>query len=121
MVMLKTKIFLYFILIIAFLIFYQSEPVYAGIIFFIIIIAIVYFKFRKNRGMGSSRFFSKGLNQMSASNDNLIFFFMMQQFLKRDSATNNNGNDNPDLIKASKEEYIDDIKEKVLNLLDNKL
>ena len=116
------KIFLYFVLIIAFLIFYQREPIIAGVFFVIFIVAFLYFKIRKSKGMGSSRFLHKGLDQMNANNDNLMFFFMMQQLSKN----GNNARYNTDLETSDsekwneKEEYITATKEKILAMLDIK-
>ena len=118
------KIFLYFVLIIAFLIFYQREPIIAGVFFVIFVVAFLYFKIRKSKGkgMGSSRFLHKGLDQTNENNDNLMFFFMMQQLSKN----GNNARYNTDFETSDnekwneKQEYINATKEKILAMLDIK-
>ncbi|MFX1444764.1 MAG: hypothetical protein ACFFHV_15235 [Promethearchaeota archaeon] len=112
------KIFIYFILIIAFLMFYQQNPVFAVVIVVLFLAIYIFFKSRKNSGLNNRGMFFSGRNrQQNDKLDDLITLVLLQQVMepshKRDETYDK-------IIKdrvSESQNSIDKIKEEVIDLL----
>ena len=117
----NTKIFLFFILAIAFLMFYQQNPIYTIIIVIVFLIAYIMLKVRKKSPNKSIlTYFSGKNNQENDKMDDYITFMMLQQLVNPSSQSNKYEMDSSEIKTKSK--YQDDIektKQEVLNLLQN--
>jgi len=78
----QVKIFIYFVLLIGFLMFFQTEPV--ACIFILVIIAGGYILIKRKKGNsnGSFGFFGKNASPRGQSSDPLIMFLLINEILK---------------------------------------
>ena len=110
------KIFLYLILVVAFLMFYQKNPIYAVIVMILLLGLYLFFKRRKHIGSGSGSGFFSGKNH---SQNDLIDLIFIQQLIN--SSVNNdlsNFNDKFSNSSNEKEIKIERIKKEIMELLD---
>ncbi|NVM34512.1 MAG: hypothetical protein HWN81_02880 [Candidatus Lokiarchaeota archaeon] len=107
----------YIVLIIGFFLFFQQNPLYAVII--IVILLVVYLLF-KSRSSNSSRgilgFFKGNNSQQDSKINDLITLMMVQQLFSRQNDPDQNNV--IDQKTQDKDQYIDKIKNEVLELLD---
>ena len=114
------KIIIYFALIVGFLMFYQTNPVYTIVIICIALGTYLLYRSRRGnsgRSRGGVRFLSGKPNPQNDSTDDLITLMMIQQVFSPSS--------NPEYIKLQfpndkkqdEESEIDKIKREVLELL----
>jgi len=76
------KIFLYFVLIIAFLLFYQQNPFYAALMVALLIGLILFFKLRRRNGnFGRGIFFGGKYDKLDKRFDDLMLLILLQQVL----------------------------------------
>ena len=114
------KIIIYFALIVAFLMFYQSNPVYTIVI---ITIALgTYFLYRSRKGKcgnsrGGIRFLSGKESHQSDSTDDLITLMMIQQIFSPSTVPDYSRYNVPNDKTQEEESEIDRIKREVLELL----
>ncbi|MFX1360724.1 MAG: hypothetical protein ACFFDL_05470 [Promethearchaeota archaeon] len=110
------KILCYFVIIIAFMMYFQKEPIYTVVIIGIGIGLYIYFKSRK----GKSGVFGKFLGGNSEDSDDrmndLILFFMLQQMATNSSQQHESTKQRE---KDKKQDQIDKIKHEVLDLLES--
>jgi hypothetical protein len=83
------KIFLYFVLIIAFLMFYQTNPMYAAVFMILFLGVFLFFKLRKRGEVLSGVFFSGQNNKFDKRFDDIMLLILMQQLLTSNSDHNN--------------------------------
>lgn len=120
------KVMCYIVLIVAFLMFYQREPIFTLVIIGIAVGVYLFFKSRKSSSRGGSRgFFSaitgRGNDQQDRNIDDMITLMMLQQLFSNTSTFNPPQNaQNPNKNSDSKEDEIQRIKEEVLSLLNKK-
>ena len=110
------KIFLFLILIVAFLMFYQKNALYAVIIMMILLGLYLFFKRKKHLGNGSGSGFFSGGNH---NQNDLIDLIFVQQLIN--SSVNNdlsNFNDKFSSSSNEKEIKIERIKKEIMELLD---
>ncbi|MHA1294847.1 MAG: hypothetical protein ACTSQJ_19585 [Promethearchaeota archaeon] len=115
------KIFLYFILIVAFLMFYRENPAYIIIIIIFGLIIFLYFRSKKNHNGNIDRRFLTGKNSLNNNRiDDFISMIMLGQIINSSVPQLNNKND---IIKDDKEQYrehyIEKIKKEILELLED--
>ncbi len=115
------KMLIYFALIVAFLMFYQTNPVFTIVI---VVIALVTFFFYKSRNgknsnsRGGIRFLSGKSPPQNDSTDDLITLMMIQQIFTSPSSTSDNVRESIQNDKTQAEESeIDKTKREVLELL----
>jgi hypothetical protein len=113
------KIFIYFILIIAFLMFYQQNPLFAVIILGLFLGIYLFFKSKKNGGFSNrGMFFSGRSQQQNDKIDDLITLVLLQQVIepvsKRDKAyykiSKGRANETQTHLDKTKEEVIELLK-----------
>ena len=112
----------YIVLIIAFLMFYQREPVFSVIIIGIAIVLYLFFKSRKSSSRGRRGGFLSAItgreNDSQEKNiDDLITLMILQQLFSENS--NKNVNQNMDQVRSAKnsqELEMQKIKEEILDL-----
>ena len=103
----QVKIFIYFVLLIGFLMFFQTEPV--ACIFILVIIAGGYILIKRKKGNsnGSFGFFGKNASPRGQSSDPLIMFLLINEILKDDNSGIEKENSIPaDNQPSSKEEVL---------------
>ena len=110
------KVFCYFILVVAFLMYYQQNPVYTIVIIGIGIGLYIFFKSRKGKSGMITKFFS-GRNEIESTSrvDDLILLFMVQQMFNDSNRTKPQQDK-----KNEKHEKIDEVKQEILDLLEEK-
>ena len=108
------KAYCYLVLILGFFLFFQQSPLYAVIVIGAIAIGYLYIKSKRSQSGGSGFLgFMKGNPQQNTRNyDDLITLMMLQQLI----GTNNNHKVQE--IDSSHKEEIDQIKQEVLDILD---
>jgi len=114
------KVFIYFALVVAFLMFYQSNPVYTIVIITIALGTYLLYKSRKgNSGSskGGYRFLSGKEPRQNDSTDDLITLMMIQQIFSPSSVQDRVRYDLPNVMKQEEESEIDRVKREVLELL----
>jgi hypothetical protein len=114
------KIIIYFALIVAFLMFYQSNPVYT--IFIVAIVLGTYLFYRSRRGnrgnsRGAFRFLSGNDNPQNDNMDDLITLMMIQQLFSPAPNPEYHGYQLSNTRRKDEESEIDKIKREVLELL----
>ena len=112
--------FIYLILIVAFLMFYQQNPVYSIIILLLFLALYMYFKARKRRHLyGRTGFFKGGTNTQGHYVNDLVTLVLAQNLIGS-SFNDNSGNHNPnqDAI-DEREAYIEKMKREILDLLES--
>jgi hypothetical protein len=78
------KILIYFVLIIAFLMFYQQSPVFAVVLIVIFLAAYMYYKAKKGgNSFGRGGFFSGNHPQNQDNINDLITLMMLQQMVNK--------------------------------------
>ena len=113
------KVFIYFILIIAFLMFYQQNPVFAVIIVGLIIGIYLFFKARKSRGTSSPGSFFSGFRRPQANNmDDFLKFLLLQQITNSRSHSLVANSTTPKKI-SKRQEQIEKTQKEVLELLES--
>jgi len=113
------KILIYFVLIIAFLMFYRQSPIVSIILVIIFLASYMYYKTRK-RGGPSTRgaFFSGKHSQNDGRVDDLVTLVVLQQMFDK-SSTNKVDDLRSNQDKSHKqEEQIEKIKHEILELLE---
>jgi hypothetical protein len=116
----------YIVLIVAFLMFYQREPIFTIIFIGLAIGVYLFFKSRKSSSRGGDRgFFSaitgRNNDQQERNIDDMITLMMLQQLFSNSSSLNSPQNaQNPKEKQDSDEDEIQRIKEEVLSLLNKK-
>ncbi len=113
----RMKTLFYFALVIAFVIFFQKDPLYAFIV--VVILVGVYLYYRKRKG--SQGHFRRGIfgsSQMPYYNnsDKLINLFLMQQLFKNSKETKSQNLASTSSIDAETQK-LEDTKNEVLELL----
>jgi len=114
------KVVIYFALIVAFLMFYQSNPVYT--IFIVAILVGTYLFYRSRRAnhsnsRGGFRFLSGSSNPQNDHMDDLITLMMIQQLFSPSPTSEHTRYQLPTNSKQDEESEIDKIKREVLELL----
>jgi c-di-AMP phosphodiesterase-like protein len=111
------KVFIYFILIIAFLMFYQQKPVFTVIIVGLLMLIFVFFKVLKYRGTSAPKsFLSNFRSSQSHKNDDILTLLLLQQVINSESPHIINIPMTPRKINKH-EHYIENIKQEILELL----
>lgn len=113
------KVLLYFVLIIAFLMFYQQSPVFAIIIIVIFLASFLYYKSRKSgASFGRGGFFSGNQPQNQDNINSLITLVMLQQMFNKPG--NSPANDKPlnDKSTIEREKAIEKTRMEILQLLE---
>lgn len=106
----------YIVLILGFFLFFQQNPLYA--IICIVLFLGVYILFKSRSSQSSRRLFGflKGANSQQDNRiDDLITLMMIQQLL---SGHNDHNQHNSENTNQDKNEYIDKVKNEVIDLLD---
>jgi hypothetical protein len=116
------KIFIYFALIVGFLMFYQSNPVYTIVIIIIALGIYLFYRSRKGKGNGGRsrggiRFLSGKEPPQNDSTDDLITLMMIQQIFSPSTTPDYIRYIPPNDTKQVEESEIDKIKREVLELL----
>ena len=107
-------------LIIAFLMFYQQNPVLATILILVFIGVFLLFKLRKGKDSSNGYSFFSGLhNNQKKSSDNIINLLMLQQLFNQQSLHSNKNQQFSELQFNEYQTYIKKIREEVLELLRN--
>ena len=112
-----TKLFCYFILIVAFVLFYQSNPVYGIAIIFLFIAGFIFFKLRKY-GLGSNAlgFLSGKESATNAQYSKLVTLLLLEHFFNNNGSSSHNSP--TEKAQSQREKEIDKLKEEILELLD---
>ena len=112
----------YLVLIIAFFIYYQQNPIFTVVIVIIGLGVYFYFKSRKSNSSGTFAFFSKrSSSNQNKSMEDLIKFMMLQQILGSPASSTHSREKNDNLMKENDyEEQIEVIKNEVLDLFEDK-
>jgi len=113
----------YIILIVAFLMFYQREPVFSVIILGMIVGIYLFFRSRRSTRRGKSKgilgSFLGGNQYQENQMDNLITLMMVQQlFQNSNKSANLDRQDKPSI--SEKEKNIEKTKNEILDLFENK-
>ena len=114
------KIIIYFALIVAFLMFYQSNPVYTIVIITVALGTYFFYKSRKgnkSNSRGGTRFLSGKESHQNNSTDDLITVMMIQQIFSPSTVPDYSRYNLPNNEKQDEESEIDRIKREVLELL----
>lgn len=113
------KLFCYFILIVAFVLFYQRNPVFAMIIIVLFIAGFIFFKLRKH-GLGSNAlgFLSGKSAAYNSQNNDLLTLVILQNLFNDNTSTP--VEQERDQTISKRESEIDKLKEEILELLDGK-
>ena len=113
------KILIYFVLIIAFLMFYRQSPVISIILVIIFLASYIYYKSRNGRNSSNrSAFFSGRQSQSNGRVDDLVTLVVLQQMFDKPS-TNKVDELRFNQEKSHKqEEQIEKIKHEILELLE---
>jgi hypothetical protein len=114
------KVVIYFALIVAFLMFYQSNPMYTIIIICIALGTYIFYRSRKgNRGnsRGGIRFLSGNGNPQNDNMDDLITLMMIQELFSPSPNPEYLRYELPNNRRQDEESDIDRIKREVLELL----
>ncbi len=112
----------YIVLIIAFLMFYQREPVFTVIIIGLAVGLYLFFKSRRSSSRGRGRGFLSALtgranNQQDRNIDNMLTLMMVQQLFSNNSCQNLSSNNKQFKKKEnSHQKEIKRVKEEVLRL-----
>jgi hypothetical protein len=111
----------YLVLIIAFFIYYQQNPIFTVVIVIIGLGVYFYFKSRKLNSSGTFAFFSKhSSSNQNKSMEDLITFMMLQQILGSPASSTHTRAKNDNIIKENDyEKQIETIKKEVLDLLED--
>ena len=105
-------------LIIAFLMFYQQNPVLATVLILVFIGVFLLFKLRKGKDSSNHYSFFSGIhNNHKKSSDNIINLLMLQQLFNQQSLHTNKNQQFSSLQLNEYQTYIKKIKEEVLELL----
>ena len=113
------KILIYFVLIIAFLMFYRTQPILSIILVIIFLALYIYYKSRNGRNSSNhNAFFSGRQSQNNGRVDDLVTLVVLQQMF--DKPTSNKVDElRSNQEKSHKqEEQIDKIKHEILELLE---
>ena len=116
----KMKVMIYFALIVAFLMFYQSNPVYTIVIITIALGTYLFYKSKKgnsNNSRGGIRFLSGKDTPQNDSTDDLITLMMIQQIFTPSTLPERVRYDFSNDKKQDEESEIDKTKREVLELL----
>lgn len=109
------KVLCYFVIIVAFLMYYQQNPMYTIVIIGIGIALYIFFKSRKGKPGMLTKFFSgKGANESHDRIDDLILLFMLQQ-MSHDSR-----NQPQKKTEDKKQKELELTKQEILDLLEEK-
>ena len=114
------KVVIYFALIVAFLMFYQSNPMYTIVIVSIALGSYLFYRSRRgNRGYsrGGIRFLSGNGNRQNDHMDDLITLMMIQQLFSPSPSSEYPRYQLPNDKRQDEESEIDKIKREVLELL----
>lgn len=113
------KMLIYLVLIIGFLMFYNSNPTMAIIIVLIAAGLFLFFRARKKGSTFRSTFFSsKGSQESNSKVDDLANLFMLQSLMNSNSRIYSNKSYSFEKRKNEKESEIDKTKQEVLAMLD---
>jgi hypothetical protein len=98
--------------------FYQHNPVFAGGLVIVFIGIFLFFKLRKNsRGSGSLSFFSGRTPPHNSTSEDWMLFLMAQQFIDPSPLLAISKNKPLSSELNERQDYIEQVKEKVLELL----
>ena len=114
------KVVIYFALIVGFLMFYQTNPMYTIVIICIVLGTYLFYRSRRgNRGnsKGGNRFLSGGTNPQNDNMDDLITLMMIQQLFSPSPGSESLRYQLPNDKKQDEESEIDKTKREVLELL----
>ena len=109
------KVLCYFVIIIAFMMYFQKEPVYTVVIIGIGIAVYIYFKSRKGKAGVFGKFLGGGSTDSEDRMNDLMIFFMLQQMMNN-SDQRRESSDRQE--KPKKQDQLDKIKQEVLDLLE---
>ena len=109
------KCFIYLILIVAFFMFYESNPVYAVVIVIILIGLFLLYKRKKSIGNGGGLAFRSGRNHQGSDLFNLM---LMQQLINSSGNYNSPNLENTDRLVNERELEIEEIKKDILEIFD---
>jgi hypothetical protein len=114
------KGFCYLALIIAFLAFYQSNPIIALIILGILLGGYAYFKSKKTKKGGGSRLFGLLRNEPSDSTSELLMsYLLIQQSLANHPSGDVSASGMKSEEQEALEQYVEGVKKEVLGMLDD--
>jgi hypothetical protein len=113
------KILIYIILIVAFLMFYQHNPVFAFVIIFIFFALYLFFRSRKKGGSSARGIFFSGKHpQQDNRVDDLITLVLIQQMFDKSSGSNINQSQGSNSCNHEKEDPLEKTKKEILELLE---
>jgi len=113
------KLFCYFILIVAFVLFYQRNPLFGIIIIVLFVAGFMFFKLRKH-GLGSNGLsFLSGKSAAYNPQSNELLTLLLLQGLFNNNTSPSGKKDKEQPI-SQREKEIDRLKEEILELLDGK-
>ena len=113
------KALCYLVLIVAFLMYYQQNPVATVVIIFIALCAFLFFRSKRNNNGNIRRGFLKGAHSIQDNHMNdLITLIMLQQLLNPSSSNQNNKNYVLEEKRSDKEIEIEKVKRDILELLE---
>lgn len=110
------KFFCYLVLIVAFMMYYQQNPVYTIVIIAIGIGLYIFFKARKGKGGTLSKFFGGTNSEADDRVDDLITLFILQQMFN--SSSQNQNREQNDKNKSEYKQELEKSKQEILDLLD---
>ncbi|MFW9829351.1 MAG: hypothetical protein ACFFB4_03335 [Promethearchaeota archaeon] len=111
------KILCYLILVVAFMMYYQKNPVYTIIIIAIGIGIYIFFKSRKGKGGLFKKFIGRDRSETDDRMDDLITLFMLQQMFNN-SIQNKNQIQEKETPKNKRSEELEKEKQEILELLE---
>ncbi|MFX1572797.1 MAG: hypothetical protein ACFFB0_08610 [Promethearchaeota archaeon] len=113
------KIFCYFILIVAFVLFYQRNPVFGVILIILFLVVFIVFKLRKH-GVGSNAlgYFSNNSARINSQSREILTLLMLQSLFNDINSAKVSEKEDKSVSPHEKE--INKLKEEILELLDGK-
>ena len=111
------KLFCYFILIVAFVLFYQRNPVFGIVIIFLFIAGFIFFKLRKH-GLGSNAlgFLSGKASTHNFQYNELVTLLLLEHLFNDNGSSPQNSP--TEKAQSQREKEIERIKEEILELLE---
>lgn len=113
------KIFIYLVLIVAFLMFYQQNPVYSIVIVLLFLGLYLVFKMRKRRRLyGRAGLFKGNMNMQGRYMNDLVALILAQNLLGSSFASNSDEQTSYQDDIDEREAYIEKTKQEILYLLE---
>lgn len=110
------KFLCYLVLIVAFMMYYQQNPVYTIVIIAIGIGLYIFFKARKSKNGVLSKFFGRDHSHLDDRMDDVITLFMLQQMFNSSSQNQSQGQKSK--TKSARKEELEKRKQEILELLE---